>query len=135
MPLFATFIVLSIAGIVDSGYLVYAHYEKKPLVCPLDHDCSRVTESRWSHMFGIRNEFLGLVFFVGTLLFALGEIALPTFVRPFYALVVLGIGAGLIFSIVLLFIQIFAIRDYCFYCIISAFITLLLFVNVLFIPH
>ncbi len=135
MPFLATFIVLSIIGIVDSGYLVYAHYEKKPLVCPLDHDCSRVTESRWSYVLGIRVEFLGLVFYIGALVFALGEVALPALLRPFYELVVLGIGAGFAFSVILIFIQIFSIKDYCFYCIISALLTMLLFINVFFIPH
>lgn len=135
MPFLATFIVLSIVGIADAGYLMYAHQKKKPLVCPLEHDCSRVTESRWSYVLGVRNELLGLIFYMGILLFALGEVIFPALLQPFYDLAVLGIGAGLIFSIILLLIEIFYIKDYCFYCVISALLTLLLFINVFFIPH
>lgn len=135
MPFLATFIVLSAAGIIDSGYLVYAHYEKKSLICPLDHDCSHVTESKWSHVFGVRNELLGLIFYAGIFMFAVGEVALPAVVSPFYAMAVWGVGAGVLFSAVLALIQILAIKDYCFYCIISAFLTLSLFLNIFFIPH
>ena len=62
----ASFITIALAGIVDAGYLVWKHYSNKsePLVCPLDHDCSKVTESKWSTIFLVRNEVLGLLFYV-----------------------------------------------------------------------
>lgn len=130
----ASFITLVIAGIADAGYLVWKHYSHKaePLVCPLDHDCSKVTESKWSSMFWIRNEVLGLLFYVSMLVAGLVVFFMPTFSLlsfPILLLIKIATGLGLAFSLFLIWVQIYKIKDYCFYCMLSAFITLLLFLN------
>ncbi len=122
------YLVLALGGLINSGYLFWNHHKKKPLVCPLDHDCSIVTESKWSHLFGIRNEILGLLFFVGML--GLGLTSLTTLLPLSTTLLSTLIGAslGLLFSILLVLIQSFVIKNYCFYCLISAVISALLFI-------
>ena len=134
----ASFITLAIIGIADAGYLVWKHYSHKagPLVCPLDHDCSKVTESKWSTIFWVRNEILGLLFYVsmlvaGLIIFFKPEFSLFSF--PLLLLIKIAAGIGLMFSLFLLLVQIYKIKDYCFYCMLSALITLLLFVNGLFL--
>ena len=134
----ASFISLALAGILDAGYLVWKHYRHNagPLVCPLDHDCSKVTESKWSTVFWVRNEVLGLLFYVSMLVaglviffvpgFSLFSLSLPLLVK-------MGAGVGLSFSLFLLWVQLYKIKDYCFYCMLSALINLLLFVNSFFI--
>ncbi len=126
-----TFVVLSALGLLNAGYLVYKHYWKsrQPLVCPLNHNCSVVTESRWSHMLGVRNEALGLLFFVGLLVGMLITFAVPAWASSVHALLLWGTILGALFSILLVLIQLYAIKDYCFYCIISAIITLLVCIN------
>jgi|SRR3989344_3164207 len=130
----ASFITLALAGIVDAGYLVWKHYSHKaePLVCPLDHDCSKVTESKWSTIFLVRNEVLGLLFYVAMLVAGLAVFFMPEF-SWLKLLIKFAVGGGLLFSLFLIWVQIYKIKDYCFYCMISALITLLLFVNSLFI--
>lgn len=120
MPFLATFIVLAVAGIVDTGYLVYKHRQKKPLVCPINHDCNVVTESRWGNFLGIRNETLGLIFYISLLSLAW---------RGNYSLLFLITGIGLLYSLFLVWLQVYVIKNYCFYCLISALISLLLFFN------
>lgn len=134
----ASFITLAITGIADAGYLVWKHYHNssKPLVCPLDHDCSKVTESRWSTIFWVRNEVLGLLFYVSMLVAGLIVFFMPVFSLfsfPLSLLIKISAGAGLLFSFFLIWVQLYKIKDYCFYCILSALITLLLFVNSLFL--
>lgn len=129
MPFTATFIVLSLAGLINAGYLTYKHYQKKPLVCPINHDCNAVVESRWGNMLGVRNEVLGVLFYVAMLAGILIMILAPDIIPNLKVLLILGAGIGLVFSIVLTLIQKFAIKDYCFYCLISASISLLLFLN------
>lgn len=129
MTLTATFIVLSIMGVLDAGYLLYQHLKKKPLICPLDHDCSVVTESKWSNFLGIRNEFLGVVFYILVLSIILASVFSPSNAQKLYFLLLLFTGISLLFSVALTFVQIFAIKDYCFYCVISAVLTFLLFIN------
>ncbi|MBI4151360.1 hypothetical protein HY496_00175 [Candidatus Woesearchaeota archaeon] len=123
------FLVLSILGFANSLYLVWKHYQKKPLVCPLNHDCNIVTESRWSSVFGIRNEVLGAVFFALLLDGVILLFLLPTREATILFLFLMGTGGSLLFSLFLLYLQIFVIKDYCFYCLLSALITLFLFAN------
>ena len=130
MPFLTTFILLSATGLVNAGYLTYQHYfEKKPLVCPIGHDCNAVVESKWGNFLGVRNEVLGVLFYAGMLIGILISIAAPGLIPNINFLLFAGAGIGLLFSIILVLIQKFAIKDYCFYCLISAGISLLLFVN------
>lgn len=130
----ASFMTLAITGIAVAGYLVWKHYRNttKPLVCPLDHDCSKVTESKWSTVFFVRNEVLGLLFYVSMLAAGAVVFLMPQFSLVF-SLIKLATGAGLLFSLFLLWVQVYKIKDYCFYCLLSALITLLLFVNSFFL--
>lgn len=126
-----SFITLSILGLLNSGYLLYKHYTKKqkPLICPMNHDCSKVTESKWSHIFLIRNEFLGVLFFLGMLTLILIYHLFSVMDFGISILIFIMSSIGLLFSIFLVLVQAFILKDYCFYCLISAIITFLLFLN------
>lgn len=129
MHLVTLFLLLSLGGIIDSGYLAYEHRQKRPLQCPMDHDCSVVTESKWSSILWVRNEILGLLYYLGAMSGILFTLARPEMKTSIHALLLLWTGAGLIFSLFLTIVQFKIIKDYCFYCLISAIITLLLFVD------
>lgn len=131
MPFTATFIVLSFAGLINSGYLVWKHYfEKKPLVCPIEgHDCNIVVLSKWGRVFGVRNEILGAAYYAGMLASGIFTVVTgtPPPVIPLFVLI--AASGGLLFSIFLTFLQKYVIKEYCFYCLMSAGIALLLFIN------
>lgn len=133
MTFVITFIVLSIFGIIDAGYLTYEHCRKRPLVCPFNHDCSKVTESRWGNIFGVRNDVLGLLFYFLVLAGILTAIFSPALAENFYKYIPIATGGALLFSIFLIGVQIFIIKNYCFYCLASALINLLLFINSFFL--
>jgi uncharacterized membrane protein len=129
-----SFITLAVAGVVDAGYLVWKHYKHNstPLVCPLDHDCSKVTESKWAQVLGIRNEVLGLLFYIAML-----SAGFLLFFRSGSANILLSIklatAVGALFSLFLIWVQFYKVKDYCFYCMISALINILLLVNSFFL--
>lgn len=129
MQWIATFIVLAVLGIADAGYLTLKHREKKPLACPLDHDCSHVTESKWATIFGVRNEVLGLLFYVALLVGALLLLTFPSYAATLRTLFLLATAGGFLFSAFLTMLQFAVIKDYCFYCLISAGINGLLVIN------
>ncbi len=129
MPFIATFILLSVAGLVNAGYLTYKHFQKKPLVCPINSDCNAIVESKWGDFLGIRNEILGVMFFAAMLIGILILLAAPNFLPVLPTLLLIGTAIGLIFSVILTLIQKFALKEFCFYCLISAGISLLLFLN------
>ena len=124
-----TFIALAIGGIVNAGYLLYKHYQRKHLVCPLNHDCSKVTESKWGKIFFIRNEFLGLIFFTFLFFSMLALIFNENLFFILRIIILLSTGFSLLFSIFLVLLQKYVIKNYCFYCLISAIITFLIFLN------
>ena len=126
---------LSVGGILTAGHLVWQHHKKgkQPLVCPLNHDCSHVTESRWSTLFYFRNETLGLLYYVAMLVAGLLLFVAPTVIPTLPFWITLAAGGAFLFSLFLVFLQAWVIRDYCFYCLISALISLLMLVNSFFL--
>lgn len=123
------FLVLSVLGIADAAYLTYKHTRKQPLMCPIGSDCSVVTESSWGHIFGVRNEVLGLLYYGGLCASMLGVLFVPGFAQNFLPYLPWFVGSGVLFSLFLVFVQAFVIKKYCFYCLISAGISLLLFLT------
>ncbi len=121
-------IIIAIVGIINTGYLIHKRRKKKPLVCPINQDCNVVLESKWSKILGIRNDILGLLFYALILIIAVILLFLPHLVLVFYLVLLLIICLGFLFSIFLVFIQAFIIKEFCFYCLISTFLTTLLFV-------
>ena len=124
----ALLIVLAILGVIDAGYLTWKHYRKQPLVCPLNSKCEVVTESRWSHMFGVRNELLGLVYYLLVLVAAFYLFFTNAQIKLY--LIILT-GGAFVFSLFLIYLQSYVIKSYCFYCLISALISFLIFLNVI----
>ena len=129
MPFETSFIVLSFLGILDAGYLAYKHLQKKPLVCPINHNCAEVTDSKWANMFGLRNEYMGLAYYI--VLFCIGVAAgiYSAYQQPLYLVLFGTTVLGMIYSAFLVSLQAFVIKNYCFYCMISALLTLLLFLD------
>lgn len=129
MTFIATFIVLAIGGIIDAGYLYYEHVHKNPLVCPLDQDCNVVIESRWATTLGLRNETLGLVYYILLFIGILLSLFLLEQRSILLLLLLIATAGGLVYSVFLTWLQVRVIKNFCFYCLISATLSLLLFLN------
>lgn len=126
-----TLIVLSLLGIVNTVYLIWKSRIKEPLVCPIGQDCNKVLNSKWNKIFFIKNDILGLLFYVGVIVGVV--LLLFEFNGAILKILTIGSGIGVLFSGFLIFIQAKIIKNYCFYCLISAFINVLIFLNLLFL--
>lgn len=127
--LIASLIVLAFLGLIDSAYLYWHHLRKKPLACPIDnHDCNAVVESKWGKLFGFKNEVLGIFYYVFVIVLAF--LLFYGTEKLIYFLTIISLGA-LAFSFYLFYVQAKILRNYCFYCLISALINLLIFGNVI----
>lgn len=126
---FLIFSLLSFAGFIDTLYLIIKHRQPKPLVCPFHHDCSKVTESKWATIFYFRNETLGFVYYLAML--ALGLAAFFTNAGILGIIIFWGAIAAFLLHLFFVGVQIFTVKDYCFYCLISAVISLLMLITVL----
>ena len=113
---------------------IYRHKKiKKPLICPIGFDCNFVVHSDYSEFIHVPLEVFGMIYYallsLSYLFFIFFLEAMPDIVSLF--LLVASFGA-FVFSLYLLFIQIFILRKGCSWCIVSALITILIFILTLF---
>jgi len=130
---FAPYLMLVFAfiGIADAFYDSYAVYAGQLLWCPPPIDgCNTVANSPYARIFGVPLGYFGLIIYLH--MFALAAIlAFDPFSRGLRAGALLYAALGVFSSICFMYIQITYIHAFCIYCLISAVLTLLLFIAAL----
>ena len=109
----AALLIPGSVGLVDATYLtINAFYQKVPLICPTQGiiNCSLVTSSKYSEVFGIHVALLGFLWFAAMLGLA---VLRPSFMV--YALLPLWI-VGIIMVGYLVSAEVFALHAICLYC-------------------
>ena len=125
------FALISFLGLVDTAYLTLSHYRNFIPPCTLVNGCEKVLTSEYSTLAGVPISLLGLVNYLFLFLLALvfldvqkaGTIKFAAKFSTF----------GFLASLAFVYLQIFVIRASCFYCLVSAAVSTLLFVAGLFI--
>jgi len=125
---YAFIVIAALAGFCVALNVWYTKKNNLQLVCPTGSDCNSVINSKFSKFFGIRLEILGMIYFAVIILGYLGLIFFPEFFvgNRLVALAMLTIGAAL-FSSYLLFVQDFILEQWCIWCILTAFMSLTIF--------
>ncbi len=120
-------LILSVIGIINTGYLSYHTIKKTPVKCfffPPEW-CLKVQQSKFSRTLGFPNSYAGLVMYCGllilTLLFYAGALAV---FWPISAI----IWIGFLFSLYFFIIQAFVLRAFCTWCVVSFIEFVLLFI-------
>lgn len=131
------FIVIAAAGV---GFFISRHIARKkkdgkPLVCPIGFECDTVVRSAYSRIAGIPLEYFGMAYYA---LIAAGYAflyAVPTLlVPPALSFGVLAASGGAaLFSLYLTGVQLFALKQWCSWCLASATLCLVIFVGVWYI--
>jgi len=124
--------ISSIIGLLDSIYLAYVKAAKAPIYCiPGLGDCDVVNASRWSELFGIPLGFYGIAGF--GLIFALTTFDFRKWsIHQYIDLAIFGFSlAGFLFSLYLTSIEIFVLKTYCQWCILSAIMMSVIFVTII----
>ena len=122
---------LSIIGFAISMYLTLDHFRGTPPICSDSGivNCTKVTTSSWSYIFGIPVSLLGLLFYT-----AMVGINVPRLWRvraPWVAWARLGLAvSGIAFVLYLLAAELFSIKAICLWCTGVHVATFLLFVLV-----
>lgn len=127
MTTYVLIIFVAFSGFILSVYLRHKKNRKEHFVCPLRAKCSSVIQSRYSKFFGIPVEIIGMVYYA---LIAIGygvASAMGHLDGLGYLLLAATTGAFL-FSVYLTFIQIFALREYCSWCLLSASFCTIIFI-------
>src|SRR3989344_2423105 len=114
-------IFAAFGGFLLAFYIRHKKQAHEKMVCPLDSDCDAVIYSEYSKFFGIPVEILGLFYYgliaVSYALF----LVFPVFASPLVVFSVFAFTtAAFLFSLYLTFIQAFALKQWCTWCLISA---------------
>jgi len=126
--------VLGFCGFFVAHYL-YRHKKTKTrlLMCPMKFNCYDVIHSNYATFFGVSLEIYGLIYYafitIVYLYFSFVSISSLSFI---VFLVALSFSA-FIFSIYLIIVQILILREGCFWCFVSAFISIIIFILTYFI--
>lgn len=123
---FYSFIVVAaVAGFGVALNIYDTKHRGEHLVCPTGSNCDVVVTSRYSRFFGISLEYWGMAYFAVIALSYLLLIFAPGLFSSTSVLIVmfLSLAAGL-FSLYLLFVQAFLLRQWCIWCLLTAFLSL-----------
>jgi uncharacterized membrane protein len=113
--------ILSSIGISETVYLIRSRKKKEEPICPLNGDCAAVLESKYNKIFLIPNDILGLMFYIAvSLLSSFVVIGLPP-IHWWVFIIKLSVIIGSLFSLFLTYLQLYIIRSWCSWCLLSAF--------------
>lgn len=130
MFMYIVILILSCVGFFISFYILTKKKRNKKLVCVIGDDCDKVVRSKYSALFGVQNEILGMCYYTLTGIFAIlflyGVSSFGGISLSFVFLVISGIAA--LFSFVLICIQLFVIKEWCEYCLASALVSIAIFI-------
>ncbi len=119
--------ILSILGLLVSAFLAYEYLQVTPMNCPLTGTgCDIVRKSDYSHFLGISIPYLGILFYVFMAAVSIWLVQVPHRLinRLRFAVSV----AGLLFGIYLTYLEAFVIKAYCFWCLSSFMVSVLIFI-------
>ena len=122
-PYLAAFIAL--IGLGDAVYLTIHHFTAVPVPCGEDFDCGAVLTSQYAEIYGIPIAIFGAVAYFTAFSFAV----LAAFGNRFtWTLFGVQVTLMMAFTTWLIYLQAFVIEAYCQFCLISAAVTLTLFI-------
>lgn len=108
-------LVLFLISLLSASILVYQDFKPTSLICTTGEGCDLVKNSEYNKIFlGIKNEYLGTIFFIGLSLITLSQLTNPKKTKE--KLITLGVFVSLAFAIYSLYLQEFIIKAYCKYC-------------------
>jgi uncharacterized membrane protein len=110
-------VALCAIGLADSAYVYYTQKTGRTLRCLIGNSCDIVTKSRYARTFGIDNSAAGAAYYAAVLAFILLlQLGIPV---PWQLAFAASLAASL-FSVYLVYLQLFVIRELCDWCMLSA---------------
>lgn len=125
--LFFLTVTVALGGFALAGYIYKTKAKQENLVCPLDGSCDAVVTSKYSKFVGVPVELLGVLYYgFTTILYLLFFFQIIPYTTGLSLVsVLLGLSGGL-FSLYLISVQAFTLRQWCTWCVGSAFLSLLI---------
>ena len=117
--------VLSVLGIIVSGYLTYIHYSGEPIACGGSNSCELVNSSRYAFIGSLPVSALGLAAYIMLLILSLIK---SDEEHQWPALLMFGISLiGVMLQWYLFYIEVAVLHALCYWCISSQVIITVIF--------
>ena len=127
---FYAFIAFAAAGGFGVAFYIFCTKRgSKQLVCPMGSDCNAVINSRYSKFLGISIEYLGMAYYF----IVVGAYSVLIFAPHLFSETILSVlitltASAFLFSLYLLFAQAFLLRQWCIWCLLSAMLSIVIFI-------
>lgn len=121
-------IFIGLAGFLLASYIYRKKKKKKHLVCPLKSNCDTVINSDYSRILGIRLEVLGMIYYAAIAI-GYGLVNNSLSISSVLSNILLPFSFfAFIFSLYLISVQAFVLRQWCTWCLFSAFLCTSIFI-------
>lgn len=111
----------SVGGLGVVAYIYYAKKFKKHLSCPVGSNCDVVVKSKYSRFLGIPLEYIGMFYYSVVALSYASLIFFPHLgTGVLLPLILMLTAAAFLFSLYLIFVQAFLLKQWCIWCLLSA---------------
>lgn len=117
--------VFSLLGLGVSVFLLYEYSLSGPVVCPLGGGCDIVRSSIYSHFLGISLPVLGIAFYLMMAILSIAHSQNLTG-KALLKLQLFISVIGVSFGIYLTYLEAFVIKAYCFWCVLSFIISIVI---------
>lgn len=125
-PLALAIAIVALLGFADATWLTVEHYRGGIIPCAVTTGCQTVTTSRYAVVGSVPIALLGAVYYLAVAI--TGVMIVDSGRRRFVRLAVALTAIGFAVSLYLLSLQMFILRAYCSFCLLSAAIATTLFV-------
>lgn len=129
-------LLLAVLGFLNAFYLYYQHKRElatgQKMFCLIGGDCGEVIGSKYGTTLGIKNELVGMTYYVLLGVYTLLSIFIPQFGKGFSVLAKGATVLATIFSVYLLYAQTIVLKKFCSWCLIAIAINILIFYLLMF---
>lgn len=122
--------VFSLLGLAVASFLFYEYSLSGSILCPTGRGCDIVRASSYSSFLGISIPILGIVFYLSmSILSVIRSHELPTnLIKRVQFLIALS---GVAFGVYLTYLEAFVINAFCFWCVTSFIISVLILLSII----
>ena len=125
-------IFAAFGGFLLAFYIRHKKGSHEKMTCPLNSDCDAVIYSEYSRFFGIPVEILGLLYYGLIMTSYMLFLVAPALALPLIEFGILALTtAAFLFTLYLTFIQAFALKQWCAWCLMSAGLCAVIFATAL----
>lgn len=126
--------ILSFLGFIVSWHIHTEKKKNKTMVCPMNFNCHAVVHSAYSKFLGVSLEIYGMIYYAFITLVYLCLFFVSSVLPLSLTLLLSALSVGaFLFSIYLTLIQLLILKEGCFWCFISAAVSVVIFILTFFL--